>query len=1318
MFLALFGVFALPFIALGQCVPNNPDPVSNPEWSCNLDDTANITWDWSPTLQNVSGYRLQVDDNSDFSSPFFDQSVGTVTDYTSSNLSTPTTYYARVQATFGSGGGDVVFSDSFTESSNTPLGSHAPDTGYGWVQIYSSGFSGDGMEVNSSGNLTRLSCGLNDGTFYRTQINGADDVISSPDYVVSVTQVNGDTQNDMNIIGARIQDPSNGYAFRWNSENNSADNPGLYKLVNGSWSQLDNINGIAISNGDKVSLKVEGSVISALVNDVAIVSYNDPSPFTGAGYAGVGMGELVIPGDDCDSQVIDDFSVTLLSASCTGVSDWSSTATVGASCDPVVADYEYCRPDPSADPDTVQFFDISSGGVSPYSWDWDFGDGTPDSQDQYPLHTFSSGFSDTKALYTFEDGPGGSTIYFQDLFSDSVTQEVSLHSPDVGSGWAQLHEEGPGDNQFQVDSASDDAISVLSDCTNETIASSYRTIDSMSVADYQVSAVSVKTPTNPSQYSGIGLRVVDAGNFYAYIWNTVGGKIIKQNGGVSVSDMITLANTGPVADGSTVVFRAVGNTLTVLVDGTAIASVSDSTFTSPGYSAFGSYVDDSSASCTEQRLDNFTVSSVGDIVDVCYAIAENNRWYESVNPITGDTTVIGQIGSVGDNFKAIATDPATNLQYTNSGNKLAVLDPNTGALTWRSATIGTGGGSDGNITFSDLEGLSFDPTTGYLWASHIEGGSSTYIFRIDQATGQHVPNVFGSGVDYKKITGSGIDLPIVDIAIDPTDGQMYAIGDNGTSNDSLYRIDKTTGSATLVGYMGIGDVKGAGFGPYGQLYVSTSANSDPSSEAESMWEVDKTTASVSLVTQFSVGGGHESIDCLTYGTVISSDSNATLTDVSANNNDGTLTNMGNNDWVAGVSGLALQFDGIDDYVTIPNSLDFVFGSGKIEFDFRLDDTSSQNQVIFAKDSQGNNDGDLLIIYNTDFSYGPGYSGAITARLQDGSSDYAISSDSSLSLTQGQWYSFELWFGGSGMTMTIDSTQQADTNPYTGGLLNNGNDILLGASNHANPSPNYYSAVTLDNLGIYESTASGGGPYTVQLTVTDSMPTTDTENKIIDPSSTPTCNFALTGATATSCATMSLVWDNPDGTDSYEIFRSQDNGAFSSIATVDAQNTAICGALGCSYDDSPVSQETRYDYYIEATQFDGNILRQSNPNQGDDTPTCLPSGVSVSASGCSQLDVSWVAPPGVTVEGYNVYRSFDSGGPFEIIASGDPDTYCPSGCDTLSPANTTSYSDSSVFAGVGYYYNVTAVVGGSESSASTPAEYGQTKCFQSPIFIEN
>lgn len=385
------------FMSTDACTPSSPDPAGSPAWTCNVDETANITWDWSTGIAGASGYELEIDDTADFSSPVDTQSFGSgTTNYTTSNYPTPDTLYARVRATFSS---TLEFEDSFTESGffgTVELGSHTNiESGSGWTRIISVDNGSEqgtmSLSVVRNGDYVRNgTCGNNDGSLYRTN-----DMMSSPDYTVSAQYRNQNSGVAYSIIAARIQDANNMYAFEWSSSAGR-----LWKRVGGTWSQIgSNVSGI--NEPSIVSLQVSGSTISVYDDGLELLSVTDTS-HSSAGYAGIGMGAVITLGADCLSQQLDNFSVGVSSGFCGAQSNWSPTATQPISCG-LVADYEYCRPDIAGAPNTVKFFNTSTGGSTPYTFDWDFGDGSLNSTAEHPEHDFSTTIA---GQYAFEDGSG------------------------------------------------------------------------------------------------------------------------------------------------------------------------------------------------------------------------------------------------------------------------------------------------------------------------------------------------------------------------------------------------------------------------------------------------------------------------------------------------------------------------------------------------------------------------------------------------------------------------------------------------------------------------------------------------------------------------------------------------------------------------------------------------------------------------------------------------------------------------------------------------------------------------------------------------
>ncbi|MGH9022536.1 MAG: hypothetical protein ACRDV9_05475, partial [Acidimicrobiia bacterium] len=96
-----------------------------------------------------------------------------------------------------------------------------------------------------------------------------------------------------------------------------------------------------------------------------------------------------------------------------------------------------------------------------------------------------------------------------------------------------------------------------------------------------------------------------------------------------------------------------------------------------------------------------------------------------------------------------------------------------------------------------------------------------------------------------------------DIAVDPSDGQMYAMANNGGHNDNLVRIDKATGATTDIGVLQAEDVEGLGFAS-GQ-FIGTTGRVD---KQEGIWDIDKVTGVASNRRPLDNGRDYEGFGCL------------------------------------------------------------------------------------------------------------------------------------------------------------------------------------------------------------------------------------------------------------------------------------------------------------------------------------------------------------------------------------------------------------------------------------------------------------------------
>lgn len=153
---------------------------------------------------------------------------------------------------------------------------------------------------------------------------------------------------------------------------------------------------------------------------------------------------------------------------------------------------------------------------------------------------------------------------FLDNFDDVSDTALGSHTPDEGGSWAIIIQNGGG--QLRVDVSASE-LDRLSGGNNDGVLYTANLIGGYPTADYEVSIDTNNGDTN-DDWNYLALRIQDSSNMYVVQFNESGGQIYKQT---TSGGWATLgAGFGGVSDGSTVTFRAVGSTLTVLDDGVVV----------------------------------------------------------------------------------------------------------------------------------------------------------------------------------------------------------------------------------------------------------------------------------------------------------------------------------------------------------------------------------------------------------------------------------------------------------------------------------------------------------------------------------------------------------------------------------------------------------------------------------------------------------------------------------------------------------------------------------------------------------------------------
>lgn len=245
---------------------------------------------------------------------------------------------------------------------------------------------------------------------------------------------------------------------------------------------------------------------------------------------------------------------------------------------------------------------------------------------------------------------------------------------------------------------------------------------------------------------------------------------------------------------------------------------------------------------------------------------------------SGQETGIGFTGST--DVESLAFNPleGQGVLYGASGNRLGVIDVNTGVFTQRPNTFGSGNGpaSDQPIPFNDIDGIAFHPITGELYGTlRINNGGSQFsdiIFQIDPETGQAVPGAF-NGDDYigvPEIEVNGVVYDDVDdIFISPINGRLYILMNTNGVGGALVEFNLRTGEERVVGVLGIDDMEGATVFNSGRAFGTTGDMAG--SASNSFYRINQSTGDATLLFQLGLtvdgvdgqSSDYEGVACLT-----------------------------------------------------------------------------------------------------------------------------------------------------------------------------------------------------------------------------------------------------------------------------------------------------------------------------------------------------------------------------------------------------------------------------------------------------------------------
>ncbi len=290
---------------------------------------------------------------------------------------------------------------------------------------------------------------------------------------------------------------------------------------------------------------------------------------------------------------------------------------------------------------------------------------------------------------------------------------------------------------------------------------------------------------------------------------------------------------------------------------------------------------------------NATVTGVDKAApDTCYVVANGSGTGTDVDVLLrlsedGTVTRVGVTGTT--QAKSLVLSPDGSVLYTTDrdatvgagSDRFGVVNPTTGAFTYVNRLVSTANLLEGflpgnvaaNFAVVDVVGMAFDPASGRLYAIAqrqnvtLSATLDDLLFVINPATGLHVEDAFGPGLDYLSVRTDLLATPLYDIddiTFDPATGKLYAIASNSTANlggSRLVTINPATGAVTDIGRLTRSDTlavldnaKGLTFSSNGTLHATTGGANGVGTPANTYWIVDKATAKATLV-DFTTGDG-------------------------------------------------------------------------------------------------------------------------------------------------------------------------------------------------------------------------------------------------------------------------------------------------------------------------------------------------------------------------------------------------------------------------------------------------------------------------------
>lgn len=229
---------------------------------------------------------------------------------------------------------------------------------------------------------------------------------------------------------------------------------------------------------------------------------------------------------------------------------------------------------------------------------------------------------------------------------------------------------------------------------------------------------------------------------------------------------------------------------------------------------------------------NTANAQIAEITNSCYTVHEGGSQPNYLYKYNQTSNSWSNLGNIipGSKIEAIAIDPVSNILYAVDKNIFGTINQSTLVFTSLSF-VGDGMlgyGAIGNQLFDDIDGLTYDPYTETMWATHRRPGNvestNDLLLQINPKTGKFIKGAFESGHDYAVVTSvfdgtlNGEVYDVDDIAYNPYNKKLYAI-QNQEGPGVISEINPFDGGVESVLLdMNEDDIEGLGISSHGELF--------------------------------------------------------------------------------------------------------------------------------------------------------------------------------------------------------------------------------------------------------------------------------------------------------------------------------------------------------------------------------------------------------------------------------------------------------------------------------------------------------------------